>query len=191
VQIFNELLVQYPVKRQRRPGQVVPDNMVVVCKEPIRASGSFDVPFQPVLPFLVLEYVSKHSKRKDYEDSRDKYERELKVPYYLIFYPDNVEMTLFHLGAKRYVSVKPNANDRYPIPEIDLEVAILDGWVRFWHLEQLLLLPADLQRNLDEVRGQLNRALSRENGLEKRVQDAEKEVAKLRAELERRSDKRT
>jgi hypothetical protein len=31
VQVFNELLVQYPVPGQRKPGQVVPDNMVVLC----------------------------------------------------------------------------------------------------------------------------------------------------------------
>ena len=29
VQVFNELLVQYPLPRRKRPGQVVPDNMVV------------------------------------------------------------------------------------------------------------------------------------------------------------------
>src|SRR6185437_13710939 len=89
VQIFNELLVQYPRRGQRKLGQVVPDNMVVVCDEPIRASGSYDLPLQPVGPFWMLEYVSKHNKRKDYEDNFQKYERELKVPYYLLFYPDD------------------------------------------------------------------------------------------------------
>src|SRR5437762_1365034 len=45
---FNELLVQYPRGRQQRICQVVPDNMVVKSKEPIKADGSYDVPFQPV-----------------------------------------------------------------------------------------------------------------------------------------------
>jgi hypothetical protein len=48
VQIFNELLVQYPLRGRSRPRQVVPDNMVVVWNEPIKVSGSFDVPLQPV-----------------------------------------------------------------------------------------------------------------------------------------------
>ena len=30
VQVFNELLVQYPLPRRKKPGQVVPDNMVVI-----------------------------------------------------------------------------------------------------------------------------------------------------------------
>ena len=29
VQVFNELLVQYPRPRTRQPGQIVPDNMVI------------------------------------------------------------------------------------------------------------------------------------------------------------------
>src|SRR5471032_107425 len=49
-QVFNELLVQYPVPRRKRPGQVVPDNMVVIHPETIDAEGSYDVPLQPVAP---------------------------------------------------------------------------------------------------------------------------------------------
>src|SRR2546421_12796582 len=51
VQVFNELLVQYPQGRQQQIRQVVPDNMAVVHSEPIQANGSYDVPFQPVGPF--------------------------------------------------------------------------------------------------------------------------------------------
>src|SRR5437870_8293113 len=44
VQLFNELLVQYPHGRREQIRQVVPDNMVVVHPEPIRAGGSYDLP---------------------------------------------------------------------------------------------------------------------------------------------------
>jgi hypothetical protein len=37
VHVFNELLVQYPVAGQRRPGQVVPDNMVVLSDQSLQA----------------------------------------------------------------------------------------------------------------------------------------------------------
>jgi len=36
VQVFNELLVQYPRRGRQKIGQVVPDNMVVVWPEPIQ-----------------------------------------------------------------------------------------------------------------------------------------------------------
>jgi Uma2 family endonuclease len=87
VHVFNELLVQYPLAGQRKPGQVVPDNMVVISDEAIEAETSYNLPLEPARPFWVLEYISKNNKRKDYEESFDKYERDLKVPYYLVFTP--------------------------------------------------------------------------------------------------------
>jgi Uma2 family endonuclease len=101
--VFNELLVQYPLPRRKRPGQVVPDDMVVICAKPIEAEGSYDVPLQPVGPHLVLEYVSRSNRRKDYDDNMRKYEHELKVPYYLLFAPDVQELTLYRHTGARYV----------------------------------------------------------------------------------------
>ena len=64
VHVFNELLVQYPLPRQRRLGQVCPDNMVVISDEPIEAQTSYNLPLEAARPFWVLEYVSKNTKRK-------------------------------------------------------------------------------------------------------------------------------
>jgi hypothetical protein len=184
VQVFNELLVQYPFGRHKTVRQVVPDNMLVVHPEPIDADGSYDLPFQPVGPFLMMEYVSKHNKRKDYEDNYRRCERELKVPYYLLFYPDNQELSLFHLRGRRYVSVKANEHGRYPIPELHLEVAILDGWVRYWYKGKLLPLPSELQREVEELRRQL--AEERRQLAEERQRLAEEQ--QRRAEEKRRAD---
>jgi Uma2 family endonuclease len=194
VQYFNELLVQYPVRGRRKPGQVVPDNMVVLTDQTIRASSSYNVPLEPAPPFWVLEYVSKRNKRKDYEESFRKYERELKVPYYLVFYPDAGELTLYRHNRRKYVTVKPNAHGRYPVRELELEVALLDGWIRYWHKGELLPLPADLQRQLDEARRQTEEARReaeearrqaaeekrRADGLRQRLEAAERELARLR-----------
>ena len=68
-----------------------------------------------------------------------------------MFYPDGQELTLYHLEGKKYQSVKPNEAKRYAIPELDLELALLDGWVRYWYKGELLPLPAELQRNLDDA----------------------------------------
>jgi Uma2 family endonuclease len=189
VHVFNELLVQYPRPGRRKLGQVVPDNMVVLADQPIRPEGSFDVARQPVRPFWVLEYVSKSNPRKDYEDSFDKYEQDLKVPYYLVFYPDNQEVTLYRHTGKKYTAVKPNKHERYAIPQLDLEVGLLAGWLRYWHQGQLLPLPADLQRALDEARHRADEEMRRADE-EKRRADEEKHRAdeeKHRAdELQRR-----
>lgn len=194
VHLFNELLVQYPLPRRREFGQVVPDNMVVVHDEPIQAEGSYNIPFQPVGPLWVLEYVSQNNKRKDYEDNFRKYERELKVPYYLLFYPDGQEMTLYKLKERKYVSVKPNAAERLALPELDLEMRLLDGWVRYWYQGALLPLPADLQRGLDEAHRLLgeatNRAEQEKQRADEQAQRADEQARRADEQARRAEDEK-
>jgi hypothetical protein len=168
---------------------VVPDNMVVLYEKKIKARGSFNVPLQPVGPFWVLEYVSPSNKRKDYDDSFHKYERELKVPYYLLFYPDDQELTLYRHNGKKYVSVKPNERDRRELPQLDLEIGLLDEWVRFWYQDELLPLPADLLHALEDAQKVAHREKLRADKEEVRAnkekQRAEQE--KQRAEQEKQA----
>jgi Uma2 family endonuclease len=182
-QVFNELLVQYPRPGRRKLGQVVPDNMVVLSEQPIQAEGSFDVPRQPAGPFWVLEYVSKGNPRKDYEDSFDKYEQELEVPYYVVFYPDNQELTLYRHTGKKYVTVKPNKHERYAIPQLELEVGLLDGWVRYWYRGELLPLPADLQRALNEARRRADDEKRRADDEKRRADDEKRRADELQRRL--------
>ena len=130
-----------------------------------------------------------HHLRKDYEDSFEKYER-LKVTYYLVFYPDSQDLTLFHHQGEKYVSKKPNRRGRLAIPELDMEVGLLDGWVRYWFKGELLPLPADLQRDLDETRRQLAEATRRADAEHQARLNAEQEVARLRAENEQMRSRR-
>jgi Uma2 family endonuclease len=187
VQVFNELLVQYP-RRGRKLGQVVPDNMVVLTAEPVQAVSSYNVSLEPAGPFWVLEYVSKTNPRKDYEDSFQKYERELKVPYYLVFYPDAGELTLYRHNKRKYVTVKPNRHGRYPIADLELEAGMLDGWVRYWHRGELLPLPADLQRDLDEARQQATAARQQAAAARQQAEEEKRQaaVARQQAEEEKR-----
>jgi Uma2 family endonuclease len=181
VQYFNELLVEYRLPRSREIRKVVPDNMVVVHHEPIQAAGSYNLPMQPARPFWVLEYVSRASERKDYDDNFQKYESELKVPYYLLFQPEAQEVTLYRRRRARYVSVRPNAEGRLALPELELEMAIQGGWVRFWFRGQLLALPADLQRQIDQLREQMAEVARQRDEANRRAE----EEARRRAEAER------
>jgi Uma2 family endonuclease len=183
VQVFNELLVQAQVRG--RLVQVVPDNMVVLSNRQIRAVGSFNLPFEPARPFWVLEYVSSHSERKDYEDSFNKYERDLRVPYCLLFHPERQDLQVYRHGGRRYKALKPNAAGRYAIPELDLEVGLLDGWVRFWYQGELLELPAELQQQLDTLKQRADQEKQRADQ-QKRRADREKQRAD---QQKRRADK--
>lgn len=197
VHVFNELLVLYPVARQRKPVGVVPDNMVVISDKPLEADLSYNLPLEPAKPFWMLEYVSKNSKRKDYEDSFDKYEHDLKTPYYLTFYPDDQELTLYRHTGKKYVSVKPNRHGRYALPELDLEIGLLDGWVRYWHEGELLPLPAELERDLEEATRRADEQSRRADEMERQLhaeqaarRAAEAELTRLRAAQERTTPRR-
>jgi Uma2 family endonuclease len=185
VQVFNELLVQYPHGRPQRIRQVVPDNMVAIHPEPLRAAGSYNVPFQPVGPFWVMEYVSRESQRKDYEDSFAKYERELKVPYYLLFYPDNQELTLFRHTGRKYRSVTANERGRYALAELDLEVGLRDGWVRYWYKGELLPLPADLLWTVEDLGRQLLRAQEQTRQAQEQARRAAEQAEQERQQKER------
>jgi hypothetical protein len=146
--------------------------MVVIHDEPIKAEGSYDVPLQPVRPFWMLEYVSKSNSRKDYGDNMLKYEHELKVPYYLLFEPAEEELRLYRHNGAKYASVVPDENGRCAIAELELAVGLLDGWVRFWHRGELLPLPADLLRSLENTQEQLAEMTHRADA-ETRRADAE------------------
>ncbi len=182
-QYFNEMLVQYRRRGEKEIRGIVPDNMVVLWEKEIEAVNSYDVPLQPVGPFWVLEYVSKNTERMDSEESFDKYEKDLKVPYYLMFYPDNQELSLFRHNKRKYVSVKPDAQGRHVIPELEMELALLDGWVRYWFHGKLLPLPAQLMRKNEQLEHEVQKQTQR-------AQAAEDELAQLRAEVERLRRKR-
>ena len=190
VQCFNELLVQYPRAGTDRPGRVVPDNMVVVHPEPIRAAGSFVVPRQPARPFMVMEYASKTTLRKDYEANMYRYERSLGVPYYLLSQPEHAELTLYRLVDGSYSAVPPDTAGRAAVPELELTVGERDGWVRYWFRGELVPVTDDLVRERDAERA-ARRAAERLTAKAEQVADAERaarqaleaEVARLRAEL--------
>src|SRR5262249_46660818 len=119
LEYFNELLVQYFFKGRLR--QVVPDNMLVRGKLPSQERTNYAVELEPLPPFMMLEYVSASSKQKDYKDSFAKYERELKVPYYLLFDLDTHDLLIYRHNGTRYVPLEPGSNGRIRIAELDLE----------------------------------------------------------------------
>ena len=174
VQVFNELLVQYMHRGQLR--QVVPDNMVVLGDQPPQSKSSFNVELNPDPPFWVFEYVSETNPRKDYEDSFRKYEKELKVPYYLLFYPEKQDLRLYRRKGRQYAPVTANARGRLALPKLKLEVGLLEGWVRFWYRGELLPLPAELQSQLEQARHEAEQQ-------RRRADAAEQELARLRAQL--------
>ncbi|MBN9519536.1 Uma2 family endonuclease [bacterium] len=192
IQCFGELLIQYPIPGKRLPGRVVPDHFVVVHPEPLALDGSFPIELIPARPLFVLEYVSKGNPRKDYDGNLALYEQALAVPYYLLFYPDNEELTLFRLADGKYVAAHPGDSERYAVPELELEVALVDGWVRYWFRGELVAIPAEWSASMAAERAARVAAEQRASEAEQRAAAAERERdaeraarATLEAELAR------
>ncbi len=201
VHVLNEILIQYPISKTdvKAVGRVCPDNFVVIHDGPVDPGGSFNTPFEESKPFWVLEYVSAGNQRKDYVDNMTRYGRDLQVPYYMLFEPQKLRLTLYKLGTKtrKFRELRPNANGRLAIPELDIEMALVDVWVRFWFRGKLLPLPGEMAVELDESKKETRKAhrdtrvaeeaarVAEETAQRERAarEVAEREVAKLRAEL--------
>lgn len=181
-QWFSEMLVQYVVDDVIQ--KVCPDNMLVVCDEPCRAEGSFAIELEPASPFMVLETVSPRSARKDYVDNFKRYEQDLQVPYCVIFDPARQNLDVFHLDGQHYERVEANTNGRFPVPEIDLEIGIIDGWVRFWHQGELLPIQPEIQELLKSKDEELQHKDSELQHKDEELQHKDEELQHQRAQLE-------
>lgn len=178
VHVYNELLLQY--SSGEGLGRVVPDNMVVLSDKPIRAKGGFNYPFESARPLWVLEWVSANSEGKDYDECFQKYERDLKIPYCLQFNPDDQDLRLYRHGGRRYRKVKKNAAGRYGIPELEIELGIHAGWIRFWYRGELLPLPGELLGELDAATKKVEQERSRRKAAEAEVERLRKLVDERR-----------
>jgi hypothetical protein len=189
VEFFNELLIQYFLKGRFR--RVVPDNLMICTTEPPRDRTSYAIDLEPVPPFLVMEYISPGSVRKDYKTSFRKYERELKVPYCILFYPERQDLRVFHHNGERYEPLQPNGSGRYHVAELELEVGILTGWVRFWYQGQLLELPAELLDRVARLQQQLaakdEELKAKDQTIREKDEQLQRVVTVLRGQVEERA----
>ena len=93
-------------------------------------------------------------------------------------------MTLYRHTGERYASVPVNEQGRLALPEMELEMALLDGWVRYWFRGELLPLPGELLSTVDELGRQLSEVRRQRDAEQERRIASEMETARLRAELE-------
>lgn len=189
VRVFNELLIQYFYKGRLR--RVVPDNMLRLGNRPTVSLKSYILIKEESPPFLVFEYVSLSNPRKDYQDSFHKYETELCVPYCLLYHPNREEFQAHHHNGSEYERILPNARGRFDIPELDIEVAVQNGWVRYWYKGELLPLPGEMLDRIDTLSLVAEQERHRAERERHRAEQAEAELARLRALLAEQSAPKT
>lgn len=184
VELCNELLVQYPLNGDL--GQVCPDNMAILTDAPLEPTWSFNTPFEKdITIFWVMEYVSRRNKRKDYVDNFRRYGQEMKVPYYLTFDPETKELRLNRHNGEGYEPVAANEHGRYAVPELEVEVGLLNGWTRYWFRGELIPLPGDLLRQMTAMQKELEAARQRADKEAKRAAREKRRAEKEKEQIGR------
>ena len=69
-----------------------------------------------------------------------------------------------------YELVPLNGVGRQQIPELDLEIGLHQGWVRYWYKGELLKQPEELQESIDQLMVQLQQ-------MEKFTQEQQRRIA--------------
>ncbi len=174
IQYFNELLVQYWFEGKLR--RVVPDNMLVIGDVPEHRRSSYATELEPASPFMMFEWVSDSSEGKDYGETFRKYEQELRTPYCLCFHPDKGKWDVYHHDGQEYVHLEPGLGGRVAIPELDLQVGLYEGWIRFWYQGQLLEIPAEQAQRLDQQSEQISHLSEQSERQSERINHQEQEL---------------
>lgn len=166
VQLFTDRVIQFESPGEKHPGQLGPDHFVAVHPTPLDRRGGYNIPYEPVRPLLVMNYVDAPGRKFD-AVRREMCERDLAVRYYLRFDLTGRDLTLFRLADGFYRADRANPAGRLAVPELELEVALLDGWVRFWFRGELLPRPEDIlhERRASEAElARLREELAKERG---------------------------
>jgi Uma2 family endonuclease len=125
-----------------------------------------------VAPLIVIEFVS-----GDGSEERDRtppaqgtnrvgkfwvYEQAIRVPYYAIYEAEQAQVEVYHLLDNAYQQMTPNAQGRYPIPPMGVELGIWQGryqnmelpWLRWWDRQGNLLLTGDERAEQERQRAE-------------------------------------
>ncbi|MEN9229347.1 MAG: Uma2 family endonuclease [Thermostichus sp. DG02_5_bins_236] len=106
------------------------------------------------VPAVVMEFLSdkdggEYSAKPTYPPGKwFFYKQVLQVPFYVLFDSAGGTLEVYQLQQGRYQLLPPQANGRYPIPPLQLELGVWQGdkegrqgyWLRWWNPEGELLL---------------------------------------------------
>jgi hypothetical protein len=176
------LPIRYRLSPQGRVEQLAPD--VMVAPVPIYPRSSYALDVEGVPPGFVLEVMSAESRARDLRIKPERYAA-IGIREYALFAPEMPDghhlldppLQGYRLDSARqeYVRWEPDAEWRLYSEELDLWLTVRDGIVRAQRADGSLVPTFDEERQAREA----------EAGAR---QELEAEVARLRAELQRRPD---
>ena len=154
-------------------------------------------------PCLVIEFVSGDgSEEHDRTPDTGKfwvYERAICADYYAIYDVQHPSIELYRLVNERYQGVPANANGRYPVPPMDIELGLWKGhfhgvtapWLRAWDAGTGKMLTIaeegieDLEAGLEGTRELLDEQVAETEKERKRADKATKRANQQAVEKEK------
>lgn len=154
-----------------------------------------------VPPTIVIEYVSNKSKEEwddtEFDGKFWVYEKGIKAAYYVIWDSERDNLEVYERRDEQYYRLQPNAQGRYRISPLKLELGTwpgefqgyLETWLRAWNQDGVLLPTAEEREEsqlhraeaaLESAEFQKQRAESAVQREEMQKQRADKLAAKLR-----------
>jgi hypothetical protein len=148
IHCFNRISVWCPKGNSGNRRFVTPDHTIVIHSGPVPLDTDPVYLSAAVQPILAVNYVSADCPRPaDFE--RQRREAEAGITYSLVFDADRRSVTGYHLTRpRRYVPLKCDEWNRLAVPELDLEVLVRDGWMRYWFRGELMPLATELAERL-------------------------------------------
>ncbi len=119
-----------------------------------------------VAPLIVIEFVSGNgSEERDKTPLKGKfwvYEQVIRPPYYAIYEVKKSQVEVFQLIGGRYIKMLPNPYQRFPVPEMEMELGIWRGvyqnvflpWLRWWDADGNLLMTGDERAEQERIRAE-------------------------------------
>ena len=197
-------------KRGDRTRYISPDGYVVFGATKRNPNGKLRKNFKvweegDRFPAIIFEFTSNETKGKDQNDKFLLYEQTFKTPEYVLFDPQSEylhpNLQTYRLNAEgRYTPIAPNEDGRIYSESLDLYLESSGGLLRFFDAKtgEYLRSPAeaeaerlrekrradDEKKRADEEKRRAEREARGRRQEKKRADEAEAEIAALRAQLD-------
>lgn len=173
-----------------------PDFFVVRNVEPMLGGlirRSYVMWVEVMAPLLVIEYVSGDGReerdRTPFQGKHWIYEQAVRADYYVIFDGFRGLLEVHRLSGHRYRAMEPNANGRFPVAELGVELGLWRGrqetlegvWLRPWDVATGEMMPCSDERAAWEQ----GRAEQAERRAEQERQRADEQARQAEQERQR------
>lgn len=134
---------------------------------------------------LVLEYSSFSTKREGHHKKKRIYQDILKVPYYVIFDPHAVYLSVFELQKGQYRLLETDEKGHVLLPNLGIQVAIENAnSLRLFDKEENLIL-SDAEKNLQRFQEEKLRADQTTEWANQETKRADQETKRADQEVKR------